>query len=365
MLELARSCSASLGAGRRGLVTLAPAERTGGFRNVVGPVGHADRRRRCSRAVGLGAWLLPLAGIAWGDRRHPAGGVRGGWGRGAPLSSRCPPRSSPASRSCSSGGTRPRDSTATGPGGYVGVAIATGLYGAMGRAATVVLALAFLASARLVAGVAILPLAQRVLVGLERSPRRRRRGRGPGHRAAGGRGPADAAGLPWRGTPGAAGPAVERRRPSPPGRGREAEGRRGRGEARRTPAADLEGPSRRSDRSAAARRRPDGPRRHVFPPPTSSTPASPTTRRRCGRRSSRTPTVLAEALLSFGVEAQVVSSLRGPVITFYEIAIATGVRLNRVTALADDLAIELKAPSVRIVAPIPGPQHGRGRGART
>ncbi|MFV1959047.1 MAG: DNA translocase FtsK, partial [Planctomycetota bacterium] len=64
--------------------------------------------------------------------------------------------------------------------------------------------------------------------------------------------------------------------------------------------------------------------------------------------------ILGEALGSFGVDATVVSSERGPVITFYEIAIASGVRLNRVTALADDLAIALKAPSVRIVAPIPG-----------
>jgi S-DNA-T family DNA segregation ATPase FtsK/SpoIIIE len=64
--------------------------------------------------------------------------------------------------------------------------------------------------------------------------------------------------------------------------------------------------------------------------------------------------VLADTLASFGVEAQVVSSLRGPVITFFEIAIPSGTRLNRVTALADDLAIGLKANSIRIVAPIPG-----------
>jgi S-DNA-T family DNA segregation ATPase FtsK/SpoIIIE len=65
-------------------------------------------------------------------------------------------------------------------------------------------------------------------------------------------------------------------------------------------------------------------------------------------------TILRETLASFDVEAQVVSSLRGPVITFYEIAIPSGTRLNRVTALADDLAIALKAASIRIVAPIPG-----------
>ena len=64
--------------------------------------------------------------------------------------------------------------------------------------------------------------------------------------------------------------------------------------------------------------------------------------------------VLEEALASFGVEARVVSHLRGPVITFFEIKVPSGIRLSRVTALADDLAIALKAPSIRIVAPIPG-----------
>ncbi len=64
--------------------------------------------------------------------------------------------------------------------------------------------------------------------------------------------------------------------------------------------------------------------------------------------------ILEETLASFGVEARVVSSVRGPVITFCEIKVPSGIRLSRVTALADDLAIALKAPSVRIVAPIPG-----------
>ena len=64
--------------------------------------------------------------------------------------------------------------------------------------------------------------------------------------------------------------------------------------------------------------------------------------------------VLEETLASFGVDARVVSSVRGPVITFCEIKVPSGVRLNRVTKLADDLAIALKAPSIRIVAPIPG-----------
>src|SRR5262249_5672251 len=44
----------------------------------------------------------------------------------------------------------------------------------------------------------------------------------------------------------------------------------------------------------------------------------------------------------------------GPVITQYEVALETGLRVNKVTVLGDDLALNLKVPSVRIVAPIPG-----------
>jgi len=68
----------------------------------------------------------------------------------------------------------------------------------------------------------------------------------------------------------------------------------------------------------------------------------------------RNADVLEETLASFGVEARVVSHLRGPAITFFEIKVPSGIRLSRVTALADDLAIALKASAVRIVAPIPG-----------
>ena len=41
-------------------------------------------------------------------------------------------------------------------------------------------------------------------------------------------------------------------------------------------------------------------------------------------------------------------------VTQYEIALETGLRVNRVTALSEDLALNLKVPSVRIVAPLPG-----------
>jgi len=63
---------------------------------------------------------------------------------------------------------------------------------------------------------------------------------------------------------------------------------------------------------------------------------------------------LGATLRSFGVEARVVAQRRGPVITFFELEVAAGIRLSSITKLSEDLAIALKAPSVRIVAPIPG-----------
>jgi DNA segregation ATPase FtsK/SpoIIIE, S-DNA-T family len=59
-------------------------------------------------------------------------------------------------------------------------------------------------------------------------------------------------------------------------------------------------------------------------------------------------------LADFGVEGEVVEILPGPVITMYEFKPAPGVKISKVAGLSDDLALALRAPSVRIVAPIPG-----------
>ena len=63
---------------------------------------------------------------------------------------------------------------------------------------------------------------------------------------------------------------------------------------------------------------------------------------------------LEEALKEFGIEAKVVNYESGPTITRYEITIPKGVRVNKVTALQDDIQLSLAAKSVRIEAPIPG-----------
>ena len=59
-------------------------------------------------------------------------------------------------------------------------------------------------------------------------------------------------------------------------------------------------------------------------------------------------------LADFGVQGDVTEILPGPVITMYEYKPAPGVKISKVAGLSDDLALGLRAPSVRIVAPIPG-----------
>jgi len=59
-------------------------------------------------------------------------------------------------------------------------------------------------------------------------------------------------------------------------------------------------------------------------------------------------------LRDFGVEGEVAEIVPGPVITMYEFRPAPGVKISKVASLADDLALNLRASSIRIVAPIPG-----------
>ncbi|MFQ5990997.1 MAG: DNA translocase FtsK 4TM domain-containing protein [Nitrospiraceae bacterium] len=64
--------------------------------------------------------------------------------------------------------------------------------------------------------------------------------------------------------------------------------------------------------------------------------------------------VLVRALLSFGIEGKVTEIHPGPVVTMFEFEPAPGVKVARIVNLADDLALALKATSLRIVAPLPG-----------
>lgn len=63
---------------------------------------------------------------------------------------------------------------------------------------------------------------------------------------------------------------------------------------------------------------------------------------------------LKETLNQFGIEAEIIGIKKGPVVTMFELSPAPGVKLSKIVALQDNIALNLAASSVRIVAPIPG-----------
>lgn len=64
--------------------------------------------------------------------------------------------------------------------------------------------------------------------------------------------------------------------------------------------------------------------------------------------------ILVDTLKSFGVETEITDYSRGPAVTRYELRPKTGVKISRITSLADDIALNLATSGVRIEAPIPG-----------
>ncbi len=66
-----------------------------------------------------------------------------------------------------------------------------------------------------------------------------------------------------------------------------------------------------------------------------------------------TATLLVDTLRSFGVESRIINISRGPSVTRYELQPAAGVKISKITNLADDIALNLATAGVRIEAPIP------------
>lgn len=64
--------------------------------------------------------------------------------------------------------------------------------------------------------------------------------------------------------------------------------------------------------------------------------------------------IIEDTLYSFGIDAQVVSVQKGPTVTQFELSPPSGVKVSRITNLADDLALALAASDIRMEAPIPG-----------
>lgn len=91
---------------------------------------------------------------------------------------------------------------------------------------------------------------------------------------------------------------------------------------------------------------------HLPPLTTLSEPAQKP--KRSQQEMERNIDTLESTLEEFGIEANVVEVASGPTITRYEIQLGPGIRVARITSLADNVAMNLAASSVRVEAPIPG-----------
>ena len=72
---------------------------------------------------------------------------------------------------------------------------------------------------------------------------------------------------------------------------------------------------------------------------------------------AETADILAETLEDFGISIEGKGWVAGPTVTLFKISLPSGVRVNRITVLSDDIALALAAPGVRIFAPIPGTNY--------
>ncbi len=93
---------------------------------------------------------------------------------------------------------------------------------------------------------------------------------------------------------------------------------------------------------------------YEIPPPSLLTNAKKVDQPSLKKELKRQAEILEETLLSFGIEAKVGDINCGPTITSFEIHPAIGVKVQKITALENDIALKLQAKSIRIIAPIPG-----------
>ncbi len=90
-------------------------------------------------------------------------------------------------------------------------------------------------------------------------------------------------------------------------------------------------------------------------PATALLAAAPARRTEAGREAlDQAGEKLMAALRTFKVDGELVGRTTGPTVTQFEIEPAAGVKVRQIAALSDDLALAMRAPSIRIVAPIPG-----------
>ena len=70
-----------------------------------------------------------------------------------------------------------------------------------------------------------------------------------------------------------------------------------------------------------------------------------------------TADALQQTLQDFNINAEVVGWIAGPTVTLFKVDLPAGVRVSKVTALNDDIALALATTGIRIFAPIPGTNY--------
>jgi S-DNA-T family DNA segregation ATPase FtsK/SpoIIIE len=89
-------------------------------------------------------------------------------------------------------------------------------------------------------------------------------------------------------------------------------------------------------------------------PPVSLLRKTATTRFGSKRGIKENSQLIEQTLRDFDITAEVTRVVKGPTVTRYELQLASGVKVNRVVALSDDIALALATADIRIIAPIPG-----------
>ncbi len=93
---------------------------------------------------------------------------------------------------------------------------------------------------------------------------------------------------------------------------------------------------------------------YQFPPLDLLKAASPRSDKAWKKNVNERIKIVEETLRNFGVEAVVAQVVNGPTVTRFELQLGSGVKVNRIMSLSNDLALALASPDVRILAPVPG-----------
>ncbi len=96
-----------------------------------------------------------------------------------------------------------------------------------------------------------------------------------------------------------------------------------------------------------------GSKEYKYPPVSLLSEPSPDSAKNITAELESTATLLVDTLRSFGVESRIINISRGPSVTRYELQPAAGVKISKITNLANDIAMNLATSGVRIEAPIP------------